>query len=597
LPAHRFNSAATRFMIGAAGGTDIMDTLGVPEVLIFGQFRFDRRARALFRRDEAGQFVQVPIGSRALDVLAVLIGRAGELVSREELMRAVWPGVVVEEANLAVQISNLRRFIDDGVAETSCVRTVPGRGYRFTPAVTAYEASTSEFSVDSATMEPPASRRGRWPLIASGLVAIAFVASLAGWFVFDRHASIQHDPGQVAIVVMPFTNVGDDPEQAWFADAITSNLTTDLSRIAGISVIAYSSAATYRDKHLDARQIGSELGVSHVLEGSVQRLPETVEVNARLADAKSGALIWADRFETTRREVPRTEADITGRLANSLNLQLVTAAARAADLSGNVDPEAGDLIMRGWAAWYRPFSAANRKEALEDFERALAKASTSTEARIGVATILVTNIGTGLSRDAAADAARTERLIQEALETDPNNSAAHTVLGTLRRWQNRLEEARHEQEVAISLDRNNAHALLQLAQAMMFLGRPAEAIPVVRAHNRLNPRDPNAAWSDWTLGVCQLLLGDTEGAIRLLRQARNRNPRVWYFQLYLASALGLHGDLDDARVALAEAVRLSPAAGSFTGWRAAQPWITHAEYWGLIEKTAAIGLRAAGIGE
>jgi adenylate cyclase len=399
----------------------------------------------------------------------------------------------------------------------------------------------------------------------------------------------------LSIVVLPFANLNDDPEQEYFADAITDDLTTDLSRISGSFVIAYTTAQTYRDKPLDVRRIGHDLDVRYVLEGSVRRMAERVAVNAQLIDTNSGAHVWAERFEADRRNLYEEQREITGRLARTLNLELLEAAGHWVEKEKNVDPDASDLVMRGWVMWFRPLSVATHEEARRAFERALEIDPRSVDAKIGVATVLVSNVGTGLSHSPQQDGGRAERLLLEAIEQDANSSRAHEALGALRRIQNRLTEARIEYETSVSLDRNNAHALLGLGQTLMFLGRPEDAVPMIESSIRLDPRDPNAAFGDWSLGTCLMLLGHVDRAADLLRKARAENPRVYYFQIYLAGALGLRGDIDEARAALAEVVRLKPEANSLAGWSTLQPWTSNPAFAALRANTLDVGLRRAGM--
>jgi adenylate cyclase len=351
----------------------------------------------------------------------------------------------------------------------------------------------------------------------------------------------------------------------------------------------------YRGRSADVRQIGHDLDVRYVLEGSVRRMGDQVEVNAQLVDAESGTHVWADRFNTDRRNLAEAQNEITGRLAHTLDLQLVEAAGRRIEQEKGTDPDASDLAMRGWVLWFRPWSAATRQEAVRAFERALEIDPRSIDAKIGLATILVSNVGVGLSHSPEQDGARAERLLLEAIEHDANSSRAHEVLGTLRRIQNRLDEARVEFETAIALDRNNAHAMLGLGQTLMFLGRPADGIPEIESSLRLDPRDPNIAFGHWSLGSCHLLLGHLDKAADLLRQARAENPRVYFFQLYLAGALGLRGDIDEARAALTEALRLKPEVNSLSQWKVAQPWIDNPAFVALRDSTLDVGLRRAGM--
>jgi tetratricopeptide (TPR) repeat protein len=185
-------------------------------------------------------------------------------------------------------------------------------------------------------------------------------------------------------------------------------------------------------------------------------------------------------------------------------------------------------------------------------------------------------------------------LLLEALEHDTNRSMAHYAMGVLRRSQNRLEEARIELETAIALDRNNARAYHQLGHTLRYLGQPEAGIPHIEQAIRLNPRDPFVAHYYYALGSCRLFLGHVDEATDLLTRARAGNPRSWYIQLWLAAALGLKGDLDEASAALAEGIKLEPRINSLARWRAHSRWGTNPQYLALAETTLYAGLRRAG---
>jgi TolB-like protein/DNA-binding winged helix-turn-helix (wHTH) protein/Tfp pilus assembly protein PilF len=586
-----------------------MDSPAEAIIWRFDDFLLDVRLGVLFRVDAPRAPTPISLGSRAFEILRILVERRGALVSKQEIMDAVWPNVAVEENNLTVQISTLRRALDVDRAQGSCIQTVSGRGYRFIPTVTLLEAAdapgaeapaiTAEQPVPRLISEAAAWRRrvfgrgaGAILLLGIGLVAVGWIAApIGGYRWFGKNEARP----RLSIVVLPFANLGNDPEQEYLTDAIGYDLTTDLSRIAGSVVIAQSTANTYRDKSVDVKRIGHDLGVNYVLEGSVRRMGDQVQMNVQLIDATSGTHVWAERFDTDRRNLAEAQSRITGRLARTLNLELLEAAGRRLEQEKQTDPAASDLVMRGWVLWFRPYSPAARQEAVRAFDRALEIDPRSVNGKIGAAAILAANLGLGASSAPQQDATRAERLLLEAIEQDANNTHAHEMLGMLRRIENRLDEARIEYETAVSLDRNNAHARLGLGQALMFLGRPADAIPAIESSIRLNPRDPNAAFEDWSLGTCHLLLGHANEAADLLRKARAGNPRVYFFQLYLAGALGFRGDTEEARAALTEAIRLKPEVNSMARWNATQPWITNPGFVALREKTLDVGLRRAGM--
>jgi len=342
------------------------------------------------------------------------------------------------------------------------------------------------------------------------------------------------------------------------------------------------------------KQIGRELGIRYVVEGSVRRAGERVQVNVQLIDAETGAHLWADRFDTDRKDLVEAQSGISGRLARSLNVELVRDLGRRLEQEKALDPDARDLVMRGWALWYRPRSIANLQEAQRTFEQALALDPRSIDAHIGLATVLASTIVNGWSSSVEQDEARVEQLLTEALGRDPNSSMAHFAMGLLRQAQNRLAEARAELEAAVAIDRNNAQALNSLGHVLRFLGRPQAGIPHIEQAIQLNPRDPNIGQYYRELGSCHLLLGNVDQAIDLFRKAIAANPGLWYSHQYLAAALGLRGDLDEARAELAESIRLKPDINSFAAARAALPSMTNPDYWALAEKTVNLGLRRAG---
>jgi tetratricopeptide (TPR) repeat protein len=194
------------------------------------------------------------------------------------------------------------------------------------------------------------------------------------------------------------------------------------------------------------------------------------------------------------------------------------------------------------------------------------------------------------------DIPRAEHLLLEAIDNGAvsNRAAAHFTLGVLRRMQNRLPEAQTEFEAAISLDPNNARTHLHLGQTLLYLGQPEAGIPPLEQAIRLGPDDPNVAITYWALGTCQLLLGRVDQAIDLLQTARAADARLWVAYVYLAGAYGLQGDLDRARSALAESLRLKPALRSVARMRAENPWLSNPQYWALQDKTLNHGLRRAG---
>ena len=399
---------------------------------------------------------------------------------------------------------------------------------------------------------------------------------------------------RLSIVVLPFANLSNDPEQQYFTDGITEDLTTDLSRIAGMFVISRNTAFTYRNNRIDTKQIGRELGVRYVLEGSVRRSGNRVRVSAQLIDAEIDAHLWADRFDRDTEDLFALQDEIVSRLANALGIELI--AAEAARPSKN--PDALDYILRGRAVGFRQHSRDSYYvERINLFERALALDPLSVEAQTRLAAALVGRVFDGVSASAAADLATAEGLVGQALTTSPRYAHAHVIKGRALSVQNRWEEAIPEYEMALALNRNSAAALQGLGQCKLIAGPIDEAISLAEEAIRLSPRDPYIGYAYFVIGAAHLLESRTAEAIVWLEKARSAMPAVPMVRSGLASAYALRGETERAAIELAEARRLN-GGDTFSSIAKikAQPWgvpKTRA----LFEATYFAGLRKAGVPE
>ncbi len=526
-----------------------MDALTTADMFLFEDFRLDRGG--LSRRDQSGTFVPVMIGSRALEVLAVLVARPGELMTRDEIIKKVWPGTIVEYSNLPVQIAALRRLLDAGRPGQSCIQTLPGRGYRFVGLVT--RSATTNF------------RDGPRP--------------------------------RLSIVVLPFSNVGNDPQQQYLADAITEDVTTDLSRIPDMIVISRNTAFTYRNKEIDAQQIGHELSVRYLLEGSVRRSGNQIRINAQLIDAESDAHLWAERFTGDTGDLFALQDEITSRIAVALGSELMIAA--AAQDSDN--PDAQDYIFRGRAALSKPPTRDRYIEAISFFERALTLDPRSVEAQSMLAIAHLRRVLDNMNNSvasAAADIASAEALVSQALALSPSNPRAHFAKGDLLCARRRFAEAIPEYEMVLASNRNSVEALAVIGWCKLLTGSIEEAIPALEQALRLSPRDRwTAVWCSWT-AQAYLLKSRTDEAIHWLEKGRSANPALPHVHAYLASAYGLKGETERAAAELAEARKLSGDGrySSIAGVRADGLWRTPAVR-ALAEATYFSGLRKAGMPE
>jgi TolB-like protein/Flp pilus assembly protein TadD len=364
-------------------------------------------------------------------------------------------------------------------------------------------------------------------------------------------------PPRLSIVVLPFAILGGDPEQEYFVDGVTESLTTDLSRISGSFVIGRNTAFTYKGKHVDLKQIGHELNVRYVLEGSVQRSGNRLRVNVQLIDAENGAHLWAERFDKPVADLFDMQDEIVARLANQLATQLITAEARRAEHAPH--PDSMDLYFQGLAWRNKGVAPQYLTEARGFFERALALDPDNIDALVGMAQTDAAMAFVFLTEDRVERFARAEAALTKALSQAPNNALAHFYMCSIQDRTNRAAQAITECERAVTLDRNLAFAYAEVGVVKIVLGRAEEAEAHVKDALRLSPRDTNAF--NWMViaATAKLHLGADEEAIAWLRQSSeaNRNHPTAHF--YLAAALAQLGRLGEAQTAAQAGLALHPS--------------------------------------
>jgi len=404
---------------------------------------------------------------------------------------------------------------------------------------------------------------------------------------------------RLSIVVLPFINLSDDREQQYFADGITEDLTTDLSRLADMLVISRNTAFTYRDKPADTKQIGRELGVRYVLEGSVQRSGDRVRVSAQLIDAETDTHLWTERFDSDSRDLFALQNEITSRIAVALNLELIGAdAARPTE-----HPDALDYIVRGRAVSNRPPSRGKYAESIALFERALLLSPHSVTAQSYAAIYLAGRVLDEMTDSAAADMARAETLAAEALAAAPRSPLAHFAKANVLRARGRYAEAIPEYETVLALNRNWVSAHSHLGQCKLFTGSIEETIPSQERAIRLSPRDPQLPIYFARIGLVHLLESRIDEAILWLERARRTNPGLPYVRRNLASAYALNGEIERASAELAETRKLSSDDRYSSIARLFKAGEAVLANWGvpkiraLFETTYFVGLRKAGMPE
>lgn len=479
---------------------------------LFEEYVLDTDRRELRRGDEV-----IPTAPQVLDLLNYLICNRGHVVSKDDLIGAVWNGRIVSDAALTTRMNAARSAIGDTGERQHLIKTVPRKGFRFVAVV----------------------REEQKPRTTHG----------------DRDR-IRAPTQRPSIVVLPFANLSGDPEQDYFVDGVTENLTTDLSRVGGSFVIGRHTAFTYKNKAVDLKQVGRDLNVDYVLEGSVQRGANRLRVNAQLVDAETGSHLWADRFDKPVGDLFELQDEVTARIANALDAQLIEAEARRAERSLN--PDALDLYFQGRHFLNQGRSSKYLALARRCFEQTLALDPRNIEALVGIATVELLAVGNFMVDDRAARLAKAEATLIDVLSMAPRHARAHGVLAALHLFTKRAALAIRDCEKALELDRNLADAHAFLGFVKVFVGRGEESEAHIQQAFRLSPRDINAYRWMHLLGVVKLILGADAEAVEWLRRSveANRNHPIAQFQF--AAALALTGSMEEARAAALAGFALDP---------------------------------------
>jgi TolB-like protein len=401
------------------------------------------------------------------------------------------------------------------------------------------------------------------PLVAA-IAALLLVAAASGWYIINGRAPKPAEAARLSMVVLPFTNLSNDPAQDYFADGVTENLTTELSRIRNSFVIARNTAFTFKGKNLDAKEIGKELGVRYVLEGSVQRDNNRVRVNAQLIDADSGAHLWADRFEEDVADLFKLQDKVVARLARTLQVELVNAEAQRSLHDRSRNPDAIDLTMRGLALLNQLTTKASDQEARDLFEQALNLDRTNADALAGAARVDAIDYAFGWSDQSADVYARAMQRADQALALNPNQARAHYTKALLIMFKAKPNDAASaneiiaEAEASLRADPSYPWGYWPMAVGEMLLGHYEQSISHLEQAMRISPRDSNLGPFHEVMGRALLGLGRFDAAVQEGLKAVDLGDRSVRSYAALAAFYAAADRAPEAKAALAEAMKLNP---------------------------------------
>ena len=385
----------------------------------------------------------------------------------------------------------------------------------------------------------------RWALLTAALIAVSGILAMAAPPIWRASPPV---PPRASIVVMPFNNFSGDPKQEYLADAVTDDLTTDLSRLSGTLVIASGTAFTYKGKPFDPRQVGHECGVRYILEGSIERTGNWVQTNARLVETASATQIWADRFESKFSDLSELQDNITGRIASSLQLQLIKAEYHRAVAERPADPDATDLRLHAMALLLSPITREHHLVARRYLEKSLRLDPQSAEGWGQLAHLLMNDYYSRWVADGETlpDLLRkAEEAVQNALRIDPAIAIAHQADGLVRRAHGDHLAALDAFDQALQLDPDFARAWAQKANELVMVGRPKEALPFALRAITLSPRDPAVPVFYWIIGRAYFVMQKYDDAIVWLRKSVELRGNAWYTRAYLLSAYALTGRVNE----------------------------------------------------
>ncbi len=491
------------------------------DVYLFGEFRLDRRIGILFRRDGRGGFAPLVMGSRALDILGVLVERPGDLLTRAEIIAAVWPETAVEDSNLNVQIAALRRVVDEERTERSCIQTVRGRGYRFT-------APVARVAADA---------RANMAIPTSGMPPL---------------------PDKPSLAVMPFQNMSGDPEQEYFADGMVEEIITALSRIRWLFVIARNSSFTYKGQAVDVKRVGRDLGVRYVLEGAVRKADGRVRVTAQLIDALNGTHLWADRFDGSLEDVFDLQDKIASSVAGVIEPTLEAAEIRRSADRPTTDLTALDLYLRALPD-LDAFEKNGLLRALDLIGQAIQR-----DPHYGPALALAAHCHQGLevngwdedpeeARQTSVDLAR--RALRSGPE-DPNVLAlAAFVLGY---FAEDIDVSLALIDRCLTLNPSSARGWHWSALLRLFAGQPDTALQHFQTYLRLSPRDRMATYLNG-VGEAHFFSRRFDEAATNLRASLELAPNFPVTYRILAACYAHLGRLDEAREIVGRLRAITPA--------------------------------------
>ena len=543
----------------------------------FGPFRLDPWKRRLIRGDEL-----ISLTPKAFDTLLALVQQSGKTIEKDDLMKAVWPGVVVEENNLNQNITALRKSLGDSRQESNYIATIPGLGYRFVADVTRVdvptesetESSPRPAQTESIPTPVVTSERVSLPAIQPALnrritlfhlvlAILALLAVAAVVFALWKKDKEVPSPLITSIAVLPLENLSGDPEQEYFADGMTDTLIGDLAKIEELRVISRTSSMHYKGTKKSLPQIANELKVDAVVEGTVQRMGERIRVSAQLIHGSTDRHLWAEIYERDVRNVFDLQNEIARAIAAQVKIKMSQADQVRLAPRRPVNPKAFDDYLQGRYLYWNKRTEENLNKAVGYFQSAI-QADVSYAPAYAALADCYNSMGTVQvgAFPPIEGRTRAEEAAVKALELDPTSAEAHTALGYAKHFNWSWDAAEQEFKRAIELNPNYANAYNLYAGYMISRGRVDEAIA---ASNRARELDPLSLAISVQKGFILENARRSDEAIEQLRGVITLDQNHYQAYWMLGHTYACSGRFDEGVEAAQKAVELSGRAPGALG--------------------------------
>ena len=562
----------------------VTDAMARPRIRI-GEWWVNPAANELGRSDET-----VRIEPKAMEVLMLLVQHAERVVTREELLQAVWPGVIVGDEVLTQSVIKLRKALGDDPRSPSFIETIPKRGYRLIALVDRQGEIPSVRNEAAAPQRLPqgVAHRKRWVGLTAGIV---FVLIVAGAYVFNR-SKMSPTPaagpdvfdtedgrqtGVLTVTVLPFDTVGADAKEGYLARGISNDLATDLSSLSGLRLISASSDQPNSPPARTAR---------YVVSGSVQRAADTLRINVRLIDSRTNEQLWSQRIERPFGDLLAIQNEISRSLVEQLPGTISDAERKRLAKRYTNSPEAYEHFLRGQALFLVRRTDENQ-QARALYSKALELDPKFARAYAGLAMTYAMDYRYQNSAESSATLTRALELAETARQIDPDIPDVYWALGFVHVQSQRHDQALKSLQQAIALNPSYADAYAFMGGIYTYVGQPAKSIPLLRTALRLNPNGGSLYFL--LLGRAYLFENDMEQALINLREALARNSDNLETRVYLTAALVAAGNLSAAEWEAVE-IRTHDAGFSTRRWLDTYPLTSKPHKERLMELLAKVGL-------